>query len=79
MNVNEVKLSTDEDFDKFYSLIHEEDNWVVKYNKNNTKVCSKWTDASRIKMIKVDFYFLMIFFKKIFKDLVVAYIQYLIF
>jgi len=53
MNVNEVKLSTDEDFDKFYSLIHEEDNWVVKYNKNNTKVCSKWTDASRIKMIKV--------------------------
>ena len=51
--INEVRLSNDEDFKIFRTLATNTDDWIVKYNKNDIKVHTKWTDESRIKLIKV--------------------------
>ncbi|XP_047126979.1 START domain-containing protein 10 isoform X1 [Hydra vulgaris] len=51
--INEVRLSNDEDFEMFRTLATSTDEWIIKYNKNDIKVYTKWTDDSRIKLIKV--------------------------
>jgi len=53
MAVNEVKISTDKDFENFHSLVNNDDGWNVSYSKNNLVVKTRWTEESRIKLIKV--------------------------
>ncbi|XP_057313031.1 START domain-containing protein 10-like [Hydractinia symbiolongicarpus] len=53
MLVYEVRPSIDKDFDDFFSLVVEDEGWIEKYNKGDILVKSKWTEESRIKMIKV--------------------------
>ena len=53
MEVNEVRVSTDKDFEHFHSLVNNDDGWTNSYNKNNLIVKTRWTDESRIKLIKV--------------------------
>lgn len=53
MLVYEVRPSIDKDFDDFFSLVVGDEGWIEKYNKGDILVKSKWTEESRIKMIKV--------------------------
>lgn len=55
MEVNEVRISKDKDFEDFNSLVHSDDGWGISYSKNNLVVKTKWTDESRIKLIKVSY------------------------
>ena len=53
MQVNEVRESTEQDFKHFYSIVSGIDGWSTLYDKGNVTVDAKWTEESRIKMIKV--------------------------
>jgi len=55
MDVNEVRVSTDKDFEHFHSLVNNDDGWTNSYNKHNLIVKTRWTDESRIKLIKVSY------------------------
>ena len=53
MEINEVRISTDQDFKHFQNLIWDDKGWKTTYSKNQLIVNTKWTSESRIKMIKV--------------------------
>ena len=53
MEVNEVRISNDKDFDHFHSLVNNDGGWNTSYNKNSLIVKTKWTEESRVKLIKV--------------------------
>lgn len=53
MNVNEVRISNEEDFNNFRSILNDDVGWDTSYSRNQLIVKTKWTDLSRIKMIKV--------------------------
>ena len=64
MEINEVRISKDKDFEHFHSLVNNDDGWNNSYSKNNLVVKTRWTEESRVKLIKVTFifcWFLLVF------------------
>jgi len=53
MDQNEIRESTEQDFKNFLALVSGTDGWSGLYDKGNIKVEAKWTEESRVKMIKV--------------------------
>ena len=48
-----IREFTDKDFDNFSGLVSGTDGWNAVYNKGNVKVETKWTEESRIKLLRV--------------------------
>ncbi|EDO39000.1 predicted protein, partial [Nematostella vectensis] len=53
MQVGEVRVAKAEDFEQFRRLSESAEKWALQYDRCGTKVYSKITDASTVKMIKV--------------------------
>ena len=53
MDVGEVRAATGADFESFKHLAESEEGWQQRYNKNGTRVFTKLSDESRVKIIKV--------------------------
>jgi len=63
MEVGEVRVAEDADFERLKQLCRCHDGWKQDYNKNNTTVWTKVNDVSDFKMIKV---------RSVFKDVSAA-------
>lgn len=53
MQVGEVRVAEDADFERFRNLCQCHDGWKQDYNKGSTTVWTKANDQSYFKMIKV--------------------------
>jgi len=53
MQVGEVRVAEDADFERLRGLCQEHDGWRQDYSKNTTTVWTKSNDESDFKMIKV--------------------------
>ena len=53
MQVGEVRVAEDADFEKLRQLCRCHDGWKQDYHKNGTTVWTKVNDVSDFKMIKV--------------------------
>ncbi|XP_076362899.1 START domain-containing protein 10-like [Tachypleus tridentatus] len=60
MDVGEVRVADDRDFEKLITLIDENEGWKMVYRKNSTTVWTKSTQQTSFKMIKI---------KAVFKDI----------
>jgi len=53
MEVGEVRVAEDADFEKLKGLCQCNDQWKQEYNKNSTTVWTKTNDVSDFKMVRV--------------------------
>lgn len=53
MDVGEVRVADDGDFERLKNLTDEHDGWKVEYEKRDTKVWTKSTEQTQFKMIKL--------------------------
>lgn len=53
MQVGEVRVAKAEDFETFRRLVDQSEDWTLQYDKHGTKVYTRITDGSNVKMIKV--------------------------
>ncbi|CAN8012153.1 unnamed protein product [Ixodes pacificus] len=53
MDVGEVRVADDGDFERLRNLTDEHDGWKVEYEKRDTKVWTKGTEQTQFKMIKL--------------------------
>ena len=53
MEVGEVRVAEDADFEKLKGLCQCNDHWKQEYNKNGTTVWTKVNDTSDFKMVRV--------------------------
>lgn len=54
MQVGEVRVAEDADFERLRNLCRCHDDWKVEYNKNTTTVWTKSNEVSDFRMIKVN-------------------------
>ncbi len=54
MQVGEVRVAEDADFERLRNLCRCHDDWKVEYNKNTTTVWTKSNEISDFRMIKVN-------------------------
>lgn len=57
MEVGEVRIAEDRDFERLKNLIDSNDGWATDYNKSTIKVWSKATSQTAFKIVKVQAYF----------------------
>lgn len=55
MDVGEVRVAEDADFNRLKSLCDDTNGWKQEYNKNNTTVWTKINELSEFQMVKVSF------------------------
>lgn len=53
MDVGEVRVAEDADFNRLKSLCDDTNGWKQEYNKNNTTVWTKINELSEFQMVKV--------------------------
>ena len=53
MQVGEVRVAEDADFEKLKNLCHYHEDWKQEYSKNGTSIWTKVNDVSDFRMIKV--------------------------
>jgi hypothetical protein len=57
MEVGDVRIAEDADFQKVKDMCQCHDNWKQEYNKNGTTVWTKSNDVSDFKLVKVSTHF----------------------
>lgn len=53
MDIGEVRVAEDADFNRLKSLCDDTNGWKQEYNKNNTTVWTKINELSEFQMVKV--------------------------
>lgn len=53
MEIGIVKIADDRDFDMLRTLVDDHSNWKLEYEKDGTKVWTKFTSECNFKMVKV--------------------------